>query len=90
MISEPPPVDDTDVGSLAAVVVGAVVGALVGSLAESAAVGGCMAVGVGGMAVGAGVGVDVQAAANTNNNAAPKDSMICFIVRIAFSYGIRL
>ena len=86
MIYELAPVDGADVGAL----VGEVVGALVGPVVGSIAVGGCMAVGVGGTAVGAGVGADAQAAANTNNNVAPKSSMISFNVRITFSSGIRL
>jgi hypothetical protein len=46
-----------------------------------------MAVGVGGTAVGAGVAADAQAAAIPNNNAAPKSSMVSFIVRITFSFS---
>jgi hypothetical protein len=49
-----------------------------------------MGVGVGGTAVGAAVGADAQAAANTNNNAVPKSSMVSFMVRITFSSGIKL
>ena len=90
MIAELVTVDEEDVAALVAAVVGGVVGALVGPLVGSTAVGGCMAVGVGGTAVGAGVGAYAHAAPNTNNNVAPKSSMVGFIVRITFSSGIRL